>query len=170
MADDVLGGFDVAAGSDIFISTWNLHRSPELWDEPDTFNPDRFSLDGPTPNETTHDFKYLPFGGGKRKCIGDQFALFEAVTAVAMLFRRFDFERAPDAPPVGMTTGATIHTTNGLWLVPKARQMPNEDDRSGGGAADVAPGGASFVVPAQREMVMAFSDASAQQAQQAQQA
>jgi beta-ring hydroxylase len=33
-----------------------------------------------------------------------------------MLVRRFDFTRDPDAPPVGMTTGATIHTTNGLWL------------------------------------------------------
>ena len=46
-------------------------RSPELWDEPNTFNPDRFPVDSPVPNETTHDFKYLPFGGGKRKCIGE---------------------------------------------------------------------------------------------------
>ena len=34
------------------------------------FNPDRFSLDKPVPTETTEDFNYLPFGGGRRKCIG----------------------------------------------------------------------------------------------------
>ena len=47
-------------------------RSPVLWDQPDEFDPDRFGpLEGPAPNEVTEDFKYLPFGGGKRKCIGE---------------------------------------------------------------------------------------------------
>lgn len=45
--------------------------SPELWDEPDAFKPERFPVDQPVPNEATHEFKYLPFGGGKRKCIGE---------------------------------------------------------------------------------------------------
>ena len=45
-------------------------RSPELWDRPQEFDPLRFPLDRPVPNEVTHDFAYLPFGGGKRKCIG----------------------------------------------------------------------------------------------------
>ena len=101
----------IKAGSDMFISTWNLHRSPELWDRPDDFDPYRFPLDEPVPTEVTTGYKYLPFGGGKRKCIGDQFALFESIVAVAMLVRRFDFAMAPGAPAVGMTTGATIHTT-----------------------------------------------------------
>jgi hypothetical protein len=64
--------------------------------------------------QTTTNFAYLPFGGGKRKCIGDQFALFESVVALSMLQRRFTFELDPEAPPVAMTTGATIHTTEGL--------------------------------------------------------
>ena len=68
--EDEVGGYTVEAGSDIFISIWNLHRSPALWDRPDEFDPDRFALDGPTPNEVTEEFRYLPFGGGKRKCIG----------------------------------------------------------------------------------------------------
>ena len=64
--------------------------------------------------QATTNFAYLPFGGGRRKCIGDQFALFESVVALAMLQRRFTFELDPAAPPVAMTTGATIHTTEGL--------------------------------------------------------
>ena len=56
------------------------------------------------PNEVTENFAYLPFGGGRRKCVGDQFALFEAIAALAVLMRRFDFAAAADAPEVGMTT------------------------------------------------------------------
>ena len=49
---DVLGGYPIAKGQDFFISVWNLHRSPELWEEPEAFNPDRFGpLDGSIPNE-----------------------------------------------------------------------------------------------------------------------
>ena len=60
----------MAAGSDLFISVWNLHRSPAIWERPNEFLPDRFPVDGPTPTEVTHNFAYLPFGGGRRKCIG----------------------------------------------------------------------------------------------------
>jgi beta-ring hydroxylase len=128
-----MGPYDVPAGSDIFISTWNLHRSPQLWDRPHDFDPGRFGpLDAPVPNEFTEDYRFLPFGGGQRKCIGDQFALLESVTALALICRRFTFELAPDAPEVGMTTGATIHTSNGLHLrrarTPPARRALAEPD------------------------------------------
>ncbi|CAA7403309.1 unnamed protein product [Spirodela intermedia] len=114
--DDVLGGYPIKRGEDIFISVWNLHRSPNHWAEPESFNPERWPLDGPNPNEINQNFSYLPFGGGPRKCIGDMFASFEAIVAVAMLVRQFDFHMAPGAPPVEMTTGATIHTTEGLKM------------------------------------------------------
>lgn len=69
--DTELGGYAVPKGADLFISVWNLHRSPSHWDRPDEFDPMRFGpLDGPAPNETTVGYKYLPFGGGKRKCVG----------------------------------------------------------------------------------------------------
>jgi beta-ring hydroxylase len=128
LQDDVLDGFRVPAGSDLFISVWNIHHNPAYWPEPDQFNPERFGpLDRPTPNEVTEDFRYLPFGGGKRKCIGDQFALFESIVALAMLIRRFEFSRPADAPEVGMTTGATIHTTQGLWLNMTPRNLKSNE-------------------------------------------
>ncbi|XP_021772388.1 protein LUTEIN DEFICIENT 5, chloroplastic-like [Chenopodium quinoa] len=116
MKEDMLGPYPIRKDEDIFISVWNLHRSPSLWEDADKFNPERWPLDGPAPNETNQNFRYLPFGGGPRKCIGDMFASYENIVALAMLVRRFDFELAPDAPPVKMTTGATIHTTNGLVM------------------------------------------------------
>ncbi|KAL6760138.1 cytochrome P450 [Haematococcus lacustris] len=124
LEEDSFGDIKVPAGSDFFISVWNLHRSPALWEDPEAFRPERFGpLDGPTPNEVTTNFAYLPFGGGRRKCIGDQFALFESIVALAMFMHRYEFTLAP-GETVGMTTGATIHTTNGLNMIVKRRVPP----------------------------------------------
>ncbi|EFN52906.1 hypothetical protein CHLNCDRAFT_138471 [Chlorella variabilis] len=130
-------GYPIGKGADLFISLWNLHRSPHLWKDPDTFRPERFTGQlgerfvnaafggkwaGYTPggegsslypNEVSSDFAFLPFGGGARKCIGDQFAVTEAALILVMLLRRFRF-RLQDPQGVGMATGATIHTANGL--------------------------------------------------------
>ncbi|PIA36137.1 hypothetical protein AQUCO_03400208v1 [Aquilegia coerulea] len=116
MEDDVLGKYPIRRGEDIFISVWNLHHCPNHWIDAEKFNPERWPLDGPNPNEVNQNFSYLPFGGGPRKCVGDMFATFENIVAIAMLVRRFNFQLALGAPPVEMTTGATIHTTQGLKM------------------------------------------------------
>lgn len=127
-------GIKVLRGTDIFISTWNLHRSPELWEDPEKFDPTRWErefsnkgvvgwggynpdkINGLYPNEQNSDHAFLPFGGGQRKCVGDQFAMMEATVTMAMLLRTYDFEFAIDPKDVGMKTGATIHTMNGLQM------------------------------------------------------
>ncbi|KAL8122351.1 protein LUTEIN DEFICIENT 5, chloroplastic isoform X1 [Apium graveolens] len=124
LEDDKLGEYPIKRDEDIFISIWNLHRCPQRWEDADKFNPERWPLDGPNPNETNQAFSYLPFGGGPRKCVGDMFASFEAIVAVAMLVRRFNFQMALGAPPVKMTTGATIHTTEGLNMTVTRRIKP----------------------------------------------
>ena len=82
-------------------------RSPHLWRDPDSFRPERFSeananadfggawagyrpeAQGSSlyPNEVASDFAFIPFGGGMRKCVGDQFALTEAAVALVLLLR-----------------------------------------------------------------------------------
>jgi len=56
-------------------------------------------------------YRFIPFSGGPRKCVGDQFALMEAIVALAIFLQHMNFELVPDQN-VSMTTGATIHTTN----------------------------------------------------------
>lgn len=124
LEDDMLGEYPVQRGEDIFISVWNLHHCPKRWEEAERFNPERWPLDGPNPTETNQDFSYLPFGGGPRKCVGDMFATFENIVAVSMLVRQFHFQMALGAPPVQMTTGATIHTTQGLNMTVTRRIRP----------------------------------------------
>lgn len=65
--------------------------------------------------------RYIPFSGGPRKCVGDQFALMEAVVALSVLLKRFDVQLVP-GQTINMTTGATIHTTDGLYMTVKERQ------------------------------------------------
>ncbi|XP_028126789.1 cytochrome P450 97B2, chloroplastic isoform X1 [Camellia sinensis] len=133
-------GYAIPAGTDIFLSVYNLHRSPYFWDKPHEFEPERFlaqknseGIEGwagfdPSrspgalyPNEIISDFSFLPFGGGPRKCVGDQFALMESTVALAMLLQNFDVELRGSPESVELVTGATIHTKNGLWCKLKKR-------------------------------------------------
>eukprot|EP00775_Hariotina_reticulata_P002604 gene2604-2906_t len=113
-------GYPIGKGADLFISVWNLHHSPHLWKDPEEYRPERFeevftnSAFGDKwagyqpeagrgamyPNEVASDFAFIPFGGGARKCVGDQFALFEATVAFAMLLRSRDAQQCtPELPP-----------------------------------------------------------------------
>ncbi|XP_043703092.1 cytochrome P450 97B2, chloroplastic [Telopea speciosissima] len=127
-------GYAIPAGTDIFISVYNLHRSPFFWDRPHDFEPERFLMPRQSegiegwagfdpdrspgamyPNEIISDFAFLPFGGGPRKCVGDQFALLESTVALALLLQKFDVELKGSPESVELVTGATIHTKSGLW-------------------------------------------------------
>jgi len=113
---DVLpGNYKVNAGQDIMISVYNIHHSPQVWEKAEVFEPERFDPEGPLPNETNTDFRFIPFSGGPRKCVGDQFAMLEAIVALSIFLQHMDFELVPDQN-ISMTTGATIHTTNGLFM------------------------------------------------------
>jgi carotenoid epsilon hydroxylase len=71
---------------------------------------------------SVHSCRFIPFSGGPRKCVGDQFALMEAVTALCVVLKRFDIKMVPDQD-IGLTTGATIHTVNGLYVTVTEREQ-----------------------------------------------
>ncbi|MCR5878982.1 cytochrome P450 [Phenylobacterium sp. J367] len=84
-AEDVqVGDLAVTKGTFVFIAVYALHRHRALWRDPDAFDPDRFSA---AESERRHRFAYLPFGGGPRVCIGQGFAMMEAVAVLATLVR-----------------------------------------------------------------------------------
>ncbi|GJV98203.1 carotene epsilon-monooxygenase [Tanacetum coccineum] len=71
---------------------------------------DRVLQGRPPTYEDIKNLKYIPFSGGPRKCVGDQFAMMEAIVALAIFLQKMEFELVPDQK-INMTTGATIHTT-----------------------------------------------------------
>ncbi|SEK45700.1 Cytochrome P450 [Stigmatella aurantiaca] len=87
--DDEIGGYRIPAGAMILLPQWVTQRNPQLWDEPERFDPSRW-LDGRRAKQ--HEFACFPFGGGARQCIGVHFALTEAQMVLATLAQRFTLE------------------------------------------------------------------------------
>jgi cytochrome P450 len=82
--DLAVDGYRLQAGTVAVISFYAMHRDPKLWDDPLTFDPDRFL---PERSQGRSRWQYLPFGGGPRSCIGDHFAMLEATLALATIIR-----------------------------------------------------------------------------------
>jgi cytochrome P450 len=93
LEDDEVAGVRVPKGSMIMISPWLLHRHRLLWDNPQEFDPERFS---PERSRNRHRFAYLPFGGGPRICIGMALAMTEAQLILATLAQRFRTHLIPN--------------------------------------------------------------------------
>jgi cytochrome P450 len=92
VGDDTLAGRHIPKGSTVMIAPWLLHRHLKLWDNPSVFDPERFSAERSSGRTR---FSYLPFGGGKRLCIGAAFSLAEATILLATLAQRYSLRLAP---------------------------------------------------------------------------
>jgi cytochrome P450 len=105
--DDELDGFAIPAGTLVCVSPYLLHRSPALWDEPLRFDPSRFE------RPPAHEFAYLPFSGGPRRCIGERLALLEAQLALAVLRTKARVRLVP-GHPVEPEALVTLRPKHGL--------------------------------------------------------
>jgi cytochrome P450 len=85
-------GRTVPVKTQVLVSQWIVHRDPRWWPSPEAFDPDRFL---PEVVKTRPRFAYFPFGGGPRVCIGNHFAMMEAVLMLAIIATRFRVELLP---------------------------------------------------------------------------
>ena len=90
--DTELLGYYIPAGTNITIWPGMNHRLPELWTEPDKFDPERFAE--PRSEHKSHRYAFAPFGGGAHKCIGMLFGQLEVKTVLHRLLRRYRIELA----------------------------------------------------------------------------
>jgi cytochrome P450 len=120
LADDKIGGYRVAKGSIVFLIPFVIHRRPKLWPDPERFDPDRFA---PERESGRPKFAYIPFGGGPRGCIGNQFAMLEAQLIVAMIAQRFRIELVPDQN-IRPEPLITLRPTPGIRATITKRERP----------------------------------------------
>jgi cytochrome P450 len=92
MADDEVGGYVVPAGTLIWLSPYTTHRHPDFWENPEVFDPERFS---PERSAGRMHFAHFPFGGGPRQCIGNNFAMMEAQLVLATIAQRYHLRMVP---------------------------------------------------------------------------
>ncbi len=93
LEDDEFKGWKIKKGTSLDAFIYAVHRSPDHWEAPETFNPDRFTKEN---KKTRHPFAFVPFGGGPRLCIGKQFGLMEMKMILAKMAMRYDMELQPD--------------------------------------------------------------------------
>lgn len=89
---DEVGGFPVPAGADVLVCPYTLHRHPDLWDDPERFDPGRFDA-ARAANRPR--YAYIPFGAGPRFCVGSGLGMMEAVFVTALVTRDLDLDVVP---------------------------------------------------------------------------
>ncbi|GCE12866.1 cytochrome P450 [Tengunoibacter tsumagoiensis] len=110
--DDEIAGYHIPKGSEIAMYQYVTHRHPDLWEQPDQFDPERFL---PERSAGRPRFAYFPFGGGPRMCIGNSFALTEAQLILATVAQTYEVRVVPE-PLV------TLRPRNGMQVTLQRRR------------------------------------------------
>ncbi|MEO0673029.1 MAG: cytochrome P450 [Pseudomonadota bacterium] len=115
--DDTIGGKVIKAGDRVVVFAYGAHHNPRFWDEPEAFKPERWIGDAAKKRVK---YSYLPFGGGKRSCIGGAMSQVENTLALSILLRRFQPEFAGETEP-GINATVTLTPKGGLPFRVKER-------------------------------------------------
>mmetsp|Transcript_10767 Transcript_10767/g.28236 ORF Transcript_10767/g.28236 Transcript_10767/m.28236 type:complete len:491 (-) Transcript_10767:130-1602(-) len=111
-------GMVIPKDATMFIPPFVMQRDPEVWSNPDMFDPDRF--DRPEAQKATP-FHFMPFTQGPRICIGQHFFWIEAKIIVAMLFSHFDFHRVSDKIVLPTSNTGTLKAREPVMVKVKAK-------------------------------------------------
>ncbi|KAI9084298.1 hypothetical protein K1719_033805 [Acacia pycnantha] len=115
--DVTVGGYYIEKKSRILVNLWALGRSPQIWsDNADMFYPERF-LNGNI-DVQGHDFQLIPFGSGRRKCLGMQMGLTTVKLVLAQLVHCFDWEL-----PFGMKPDELDMTESFGFTLPRSKHL-----------------------------------------------
>ena len=107
---DIIDGHEIRVGDRVALFAYGAHHSPKYWEEPEAFRPERFMGEAAKKRKP---YTYIPFGGGKRSCIGGAMSQVENTLALSMLLRRFRPEYiGPD--PAGIDATVTLTPKGGL--------------------------------------------------------
>jgi cytochrome P450 len=111
-----IGAHTIPAGTLILIDAWGVHHDPELYPDPERFEPERFLVEAPEP------YTWLPFGGGAHRCIGAALAELEIKVALATILRRVAIAPADGhlAPPARRGITVVPHAGGRIRLVRRA--------------------------------------------------
>ncbi|KAJ4749584.1 Cytochrome P450 [Rhynchospora pubera] len=121
-------GYTIPSGARIVVNAWALGRNPDYWEDPENFKPERFERS--SVDFKGHDFRFLPFGAGRRICPGIEFAVTLVEEAIARTLLHFDWSlpnwMKPEDLDMMETFGLTTTKKEPLYLIPTMRvPLPN---------------------------------------------
>ncbi|KHF39997.1 cytochrome P450 [Halalkalibacter okhensis] len=109
-----IGGYSLKKGDMILMSQYAIHRKEDYFEQPNAFIPERFENNFIRSIPT---YAYFPFGGGPRVCIGNHFAIMEAVLVLACIAQRFRWKLAPDHHVIKPQPLITLRPKHGLRMI-----------------------------------------------------
>lgn len=95
LANDIVGGYRIAEGDVVVLMIDRINRHPAFWRDPNSFKPVRFS----DTKSRNHPCAMIPFGFGKRLCIGSRFAILEGTALLALILQRYNFALERNVKP-----------------------------------------------------------------------
>lgn len=116
-------GYDIPKGTQVFVNAWGIGRDPKCWEDPLAFKPERF-LQSNVEYKGQH-FELIPFGSGRRICVGFPLAHRVVHLTLATLVQSFDWDLGPGMKPEDIDReerlGLTLRKKNPLFIIPKKR-------------------------------------------------
>ncbi|XP_060102428.1 cytochrome P450 4V2 [Heteronotia binoei] len=106
-------GYKISKGTEVLIAPVVLHRDPDVFPEPEKFQPERFSLEN---SAGRNPYAYVPFSAGPRNCIGQRFAQMEEKTILATILRNFWVETKQNDEQTGPAAELILRPNNGVWI------------------------------------------------------
>jgi cytochrome P450 len=122
-----IGGVDYPAGVSLLASAYLVHHDPDIYPEPYAFRPERFL--GQQPGTYT----WIPFGGGRRRCLGASFALQEMKIVLRCALRRFELAPTGDAAETTGRRSITFSPSRGATVVLRERRAAAQQERAPAG-------------------------------------
>jgi cytochrome P450 len=125
--DDDIDEHHIRPGTTVLVPVHQIHHDERWWPDPETFDPNRFIGDAVKGRPRS---AYLPFGGGRRICIGQSFALMEMVLMAAVMSQRFTLDLAGDRS-VELEATLTLRPKHGLRVIAHRREEPAVERSTG---------------------------------------
>jgi enediyne biosynthesis protein E7 len=119
LGSDWLGEYFVPAGTEIYVPPYFIQRHPDLWEEPDRFNPDRFR---PENSKHRHRLATIPFSAGPRNCIGEHFARLEMQVHLTTIAKHLRL-RYIASRPVEFEAEVNLRSKYDFIMYPEAKMV-----------------------------------------------
>ncbi|CAH1422164.1 unnamed protein product [Lactuca virosa] len=115
MEDCIVSGYNIPKGTRLLLNLWKMHRDPNIWSDPDEFQPERFLTSHKDIDVKGKHFELLPFGSGRRMCPGVFFALHALHFTIATLIQHFVLKK-PSNEPIDMRECSGLTTSKATPL------------------------------------------------------